>query len=222
MRASPRNLVLAAVLALALVTLATLAYRVWTTRPRITETEIRELVHTSIQREATASFFVTGYLEVTTTAIVDNTRILLPDLLDLRLGTTRVTVRAPGRVSYGFDISNLQEEMIRIEEDVVWIQIPLLEVYSTEPDLSQLEVETDVGWARLPSSGRSPERRAVAELDSALRRQGEAHLASAVQPRVNTARALERLLVPVLGAAGIRSPQLRFELGEGVLLQDGQ
>lgn len=209
---------------IALVAAGLIALGIYLVRPRapaISETEVRQLIQTSIEREATASFLVTGYLEVTTRAIVDNTRILLPDLLDIRLGTTRATVRAPGRVSYGFDVGELQREMIYVDGDVIWIQVPRLQVYSTEPDLSQLEVETDVGWARLPSSARSAERRAIAELDAALRRQGESHLASAMQPRINTARALERLLVPILGAAGFSAPQIRFELGEGVLLEGG-
>lgn len=219
MISTPRNLVRAAAAALVIVLLATVVYRIWRADPRVTEEEVRSLVRSSIQREAEASFYVTGYLEVTTTAIVDNTRIFLPDLLDLRLGTTRATVRAPGRVSYGFDVSNLQEEMIHVEENVVWIQIPHLEIYSAEPDLSQLEIETELGWARLPASGRSAELRAIGELNAALRRQGDSHLGSAMQPRANTARALERLLLPVLGAAGIESPQLRFELGEGVSIE---
>lgn len=221
MRASALNLVRIAAAIIVILIAITAAYRVWWGPPQVSETEVRSLIHTSIQREAEESFFVTGSLDVTTTAIVDNTRIILPDVLDLRLGTTRATVRAPGRVSYGFDVTELQEEMIHVAENVVSIQIPRLQVYSAEPDLTQLEVETDMGWARLPASARSAERRAVAELNAALRRQGETHLSNAMQPRVNTARALEQLLMPVLRATGIPNPELRFELGEGVLLEAG-
>lgn len=221
MRPTTRNLVRIAVGIALVAAIAAAAYRVLWSPPQVSETEVRELIHTSIQSESTASFFVTGYIEVTTTAIVDNTRILFPELLDLRMGTTRATVRAPGRVSYGFDVSELEREMIAFDGEVVWIQIPRLQVYSAEPDLTSLEVETELGWARLPASARSAERRAIGELNAALRRQGETHLSQAMQPRVNTARALEQLLVPVLQAAGIESPQLRFELGEGVLIEGG-
>lgn len=221
MRASALNLVRISAAILVIVIATTAAYRLWWAPPQVSETEVRSLIHTSIQREAEESFFVTGSLDVTTTAIVDNTRIILPDVLDLRLGTTRATVRAPGRVSYGFDVNELQEEMIHVAGNVISIQIPRLQVYSAEPDLTQLEVETEMGWARLPASARSAERRAVAELNAALRRQGETHLSNAMQPRVNTARALEQLLMPVLRATGIMSPELRFELGEGVLLEGG-
>lgn len=219
MPASTRRLVVAALAVLVVVGGITAVWQIISARPRVSETEVRQIIQTSIQREAEASFLVTGYLEVTTTAIVDNTRILFPEILDLRLGTTRATVRAPGRISYGFEVSDLQQEMIYVDDDLIFVQIPNLQVYSTEPDLSQLEVETDIGWARLPASGRSAERRAVAELSNSLRRQGEAHLEDAVQPRLNTARALERLLVPVLTAAGIENPQIRFEVGEGLLME---
>ncbi|HUE96354.1 MAG TPA: DUF4230 domain-containing protein [Longimicrobiaceae bacterium] len=221
MRPSARNLVRIALGIGIFIMVVTMAFRLFWAPPRVSETEVRELIHTSIQRESTASFYVTGTLDVTTTAIVDNTRILFPDLLDLRLGTTRATVRTPGRVSYGFDVSELEREMIYVDGGIIWIQIPRLQVYSAEPNLSALEIETDVGWARMPASARSAERRAIGELNDALRRQGEAHLSTAMQPRVNTARALELLLVPILQAAGIEQPQLRFELGEGVLLQGG-
>lgn len=216
MRPSTRNLVRLALAIGIVAALAIAAYRQFWSAPTVTETEVREMIHTSIEREARESFLVTGYLDVTTTAIVDNTRILFPDILDLRLGTTRATVRAPGRVSYGFDIADFPREMIHVEGETIWIQIPRLQVYSAEPDLTALDVQTDVGWARLPASARSAELAAIGELNDALRQQGEAHLASAIQPRVNTARALEQLLVPILQSAGIQSPQLRFEVGEGV------
>lgn len=219
MRITTRNLVIASFAVLIVLATATFAFRsVWQT-PRVSEEEVRTMVQTAIQREAAESFLVTGYLDVTTTAIVDNRRILFPDLLDIPLGTTRATVRAPGRVSYGFDVEQLQPEMIYVNESDIYIQIPLLRVYSTEPDLTQMEVETDIGWARLPASGRSAERRAIGELSNSLRRQGESHLESAMQPRLNTARALEQMLVPVFSAAGLGEMELHFEMGEGVLLE---
>src|SRR5690606_6574394 len=69
--------------------------------PEVLVQDVRELVHTTIQREAGASFLVTGYLDVVATATVENRQVLLPGMLDLSLGTTRATVRVPGMVSYG-------------------------------------------------------------------------------------------------------------------------
>jgi len=195
------------------------AYLLWWSPPRLDEAIIREAIYTSIQREAAASFYVTGTLEMTATTIVDNTRVLLPDLLPLSLGTSRATVRVPGRVSYGFDASNFDPAMIRVTGDVVDIDIPLLEIHSAEPDLTALEVETSVGWARMQASAQRAERVAVSLLGEALRRQGEAHLVSSNQPAINTARALQALVTTVLSGAGIPVSRVRFHLGEGLLLE---
>lgn len=219
MRITTRNLVIASFAILAVAAGAALAFRSFLRTPSVSEEEVRTMVQTSIQREATESFLVTGYLEVTTTAIVDNRRTLFPDIFDIPLGTTRATVRAPGRVSYGFDVEQLQPEMIYVSENDVYIQIPLLRIYSTEPDLTQMEVETATGWARTSASARSAERRAIGELSNSLRRQGESHLDTAMQPRLNTARALEQLLVPVFTAAGMGQLEIHFEVGEGIMLE---
>jgi hypothetical protein len=187
--------------------------------PRLTERVTAEAIHAAIQREADTTFVVTGYLEVVATVRSQDTRVLLPDFLNLPLGTTRATVRVPGRVSYGFDISQLTVQMIRVSGDTVEIDIPQVTIYSTEPDLSRLEVETTTGWARRPVTAQEAERRAVQLLSSGLERQGEAHLAQSAQPRVNTARALRRLLDPVVTGLGMESPHIRVNLGAGLVLE---
>jgi hypothetical protein len=190
--------------------------------PRLTEREVRETVYTTIQREAGASFYVTGYIETVATMVVEDTRVLLPRMLDIRLGTTRATVRVPGRVSYGFDAVHLRPEMIRVRENEIEVQVPELAIYSAEPDLARLEVRTDVGWTRLPSSGQEAEHRALRQVNQALRQQGEAHLQGSTQPRVNTARALNTLLTPVLRSAGVPEPRLRFRIGGDLIVEPGR
>jgi hypothetical protein len=197
------------------------AYRAFGGGPALDAREIRQQIYTAVVSEATESFLVTGRLEVNTTLVVNDTRVLFPDLLDFSLGTTRATMRVPGVVSYGFDIRELEPEMIHVTEDLVEIELPMLRVYSAEPDLAKMEVETDIGWARLPASARAAERTAMNQLGDALRRQGEAHLESSAQPRINTARALEVMVTPVLRATGTADPQIRFLLGEGLLLEGG-
>jgi hypothetical protein len=187
--------------------------------PRIVEQDVRDLVHSTIQRESAASFLVTGFLEVVTTATVENTQVLLPGMLDLSLGTTRATVRVPGRVSYGFEAASLRPEMIEVDGTTIEITQPSLAIYSAEPTLSELEVQTQIGWARLPATGPAAERRAIGHLTDALRMQGAAHLRDSVQPRVNTARALEAMLTPVLQAAGIAAPRFRFRIGDGIVVE---
>jgi len=68
------------------------------------------------------------------------------------------------------------------------------------------------------SQEKAAEREALSGMREALRRQGEAHINTSAQPRVNTARALEQLLRPVLVAAGIPSPQFRFEIGDRLVM----
>jgi hypothetical protein len=43
-------------------------------------------------------------------------------------------------------------------------------------------------------------------------------LDTATQPRVNTAKALEKLLRPVLVAAGVPNPRFRFEIGDELVM----
>jgi hypothetical protein len=196
-----------------------LAYAFLWNPPRLNEEVVRQTIYTSVQREVDASFYVTGALDISATTVVDNTRVLLPDVLGLSLGTSRATVRVPGRVSYGFEMREFHPEMIHVRGDMVEVQIPSLTIYSAEPDLSALEVETSVGWARLQASAQRAERTAIGALGDALRRQGEAHLESSNQPRVNTARAMETMLVPILEAAGFPLTRLRIHLGDGLMIE---
>ncbi|NIP82586.1 MAG: DUF4230 domain-containing protein [Gemmatimonadetes bacterium] len=189
-------------------------------RARPSDEAIREALFTAIQREAPEAFLVTGRLEVTTTTRVENSKVFLPGVLGIDLGTARATVRVPGRVSYGFHADSLRPDMVRLLEDgAVEVEIPPLAVYSAEPDLSALEVETERGWARLGSTEAAVERRALAIVTGALRRQGLAHLRSSYQPRINTARALERILGPALVGLGMESPEFRFRVAEDLIVQ---
>lgn len=205
----------------------------WVLRPRYDAAEVQRTVVTTIQREAPASFFVTGTLDITVTEEVEHTEQLFPTLFALlreaqpswpgiNRGTARATVRVPGRVSYGFDAAQLTPDHIRVQSDgEVHVALPALRVHAAEPYLRQLEVKTEVaGWMRLfGSQERDAEREALAGVRAALRRQGQAHLETATQPRVNTARALETLLRPVLVAAGLPNPQFRFEISDELVME---
>ena len=188
---------------------------IWSQRPRLSDAEIRDTVYSTIQREAPAAFLITGTLDVTTTTRVANTRTLLPGIVDLDLGTTSATVRVPGRVSYGFDVRVVTPGMIRVFEDgVVEVTVPEPVVYGVEPNLAQMEVETERGWSRLSSRTTEQVRgRAIELVQATMRRQGEIHLRGSSQPRINTADALYQMLRPALVAAGVENPQMRFRIG---------
>lgn len=182
--------------------------------PRITDEEVRRVVHATIQREAPASFLVTGELDLTATATVHNTKRLLPGLLGLSLGTSSATVRVPARASYGFDVRALQPEMIQVLDSVVEVRLPPLRLYAVDANLSGMEVRTERGWARVSGAGEASARDAALEsVDEAMRAQASAYLQDSSQPRVNTARALELMLTPALQAAGVEEPRFRFILG---------
>lgn len=188
--------------------------------PSLTEREVREVVFSAIERESPEAFVVTGSLELTITTRIEDSRVLLPGIVGLDLGTARATVRVPGRVSYGFPADSLRPQMVRLTEDgVIEVELPELLIYSAEPDLAAMEVETRRGWARLPGAEAEVERRAIAVIEGAFRRQGAAHLSSSYQPRINSARALQRLLSPALQGLGMDAPSFRFRLGGDLMVE---
>ncbi|MEM6335336.1 MAG: DUF4230 domain-containing protein, partial [Bacteroidota bacterium] len=149
-----------------------IAVGIWFARPNWTVESVRETVVTTLQREAPASFYVTGTLDIATTIQEESQKsIVVPSLfvpLNIDLGRTTVTLRVPGRVSYGFDVRELSTEDIQIDEaGVVTLNLPALSVFSVEAMLEEAEMRTEVGWARLQSrSGAEQERRALARVRS--------------------------------------------------------
>jgi hypothetical protein len=185
--------------------------------PRLTEEQVRALVTTTLQREVREAFLVTGTLDVTATTRVRNTRRFLPGILDVPLGTAESTVRVPGRVSYGLPVSDVGAEAIRLVGDTVLIQVPAPRVFAIDPNLEQMEVETEVGWLRLSGDAREEvQQRAIALVRSSMQAQAERHLADSEQPRINSAETLHELLRPAFVAAGIESPVFRFQLSENL------
>jgi len=186
-----------------------------------------------MEKEAPSSFLVTGTLQLSATVAVDSSAYLTPDWLTyvirqsnpvalaLAAGQTEATVRVPGRVSYGFDVRTLAPEVIHLERNRrVRVELPPLAIHSVEPDLTRLEVRTaSRGWMRLFSSEtQSAVRdRALTAVQEALRAQAQAHIGTATQPRVNTARALAAMLRPPLVAAGLPEPQFVIEIDDNLV-----
>ena len=187
--------------------------------PKLSEEQVRQTVLTTIERETPAAFLITGTLDATATVALRSTKTVLPGVLDLRLGTSTATVRVPGRIAYGFDARSVRASAVRVAEDgAVEVDVPALTVFSVEPDLRAMQVQTERGWARSSESLRALETEALRGVQDALRRQGAAYLAGdAVQARANTARALETMLRPALVAAGLEAPRFRFRLGPGLV-----
>jgi hypothetical protein len=205
----------------------------WTQGP--STSAVRRTVVTTVQEEAPASFLVTGSLTISVTVRIDSAQYATPDwltyvldqtqpsLLPLLRGSSQTRVKVPGRVSYGFDVRALSPEMIALEDEgVVAVDLPALSVYSVEPQLSRLRVRTQTqGWMRVFPSAAPEEvrKRALAAVHGAFRAQADERISSATQPRVNTARALEKMLRPPLVAAGLDSPRFRIRVGDRLALQ---
>lgn len=197
------------------------------------EPTVQRTVVTTIQQEAGAAFYVTGTLDLTATETVRRTETAFPTLMRvLRTaqpswpifgqGTVTVTVRVPGRVSYGFVVDDLEANDIRVgDEGVVEVRLPPLQVYAVEPDLAELAVKTETSsWLWVDKEHiDATEQSALTGVQRALRQQAEAHLRDATQPRVNTAQALEKVLRPSLQAAGIDAPRFRIRIGPQLVLE---
>ncbi|PSQ96161.1 MAG: DUF4230 domain-containing protein [Bacteroidetes bacterium SW_9_63_38] len=203
----------------------------WVQQPTAT---VRRTVLTTVQEEAPASFLVTGTLDLHATVRIDSSAYATPDWLTVVLsqaqpsvlsyleGRARTEVAVPGRVSYGFDVRALTPEMIQVADDgVVEVDVPPLDIHSIEPSLSKLRVQSSTeGWMRVFASEvpAAVRRRAISEVREALRKQAQARLDSAAQPRVNTARALKKMLASPLTAAGLDEPRFRIRVGEHLSL----
>lgn len=196
------------ILAVLVLAAALLLYR---TSTRALEERVERAVITTLQRETPEQFLVTGRLDVTATVQVRSTRVFLPNILDLDIGSAEARVRVPGRVSYGIDTSQLEESDVQFHRDgSVEIRLPELQIYAVDPQLAHLEIQSSSGWFRPSNGEQRVTQEALAHLREGLERQGEAHLRDNVQPRVNSANALRQLLEPVLLAAGIENPDIRI------------
>ena len=217
-----RRLLIALLLLAVLVLLPIGALFLWLPRIGLSQEEIGDRAWAVLQSEVPAAFLVTGELEVTATTRVENTKTLLPGLIDFDLGTTSAVVRMPGRVIYGIEAAELSRERISVAEDgAIVITLPEPRVYAVEPELSQMEVATRRGWARLSRETEQQVRdRAITLVQATLRAQGTRHIATSTQPHINTARAIAIILRGPLEAAGIEDPVIRFRVGESLTWED--
>ena len=177
----------------------------------LTEDELRSVVTTGIEREAAEGFVVTGRLSSTLSG--SSARRWRVRFLDIETGRSEVSVRVPATMTYGFSLDAFDARDVRFREGgVVEVVLPPLSVFSVEPELERAEVSIDLsGQARLtPSQTERTVEQTLRRVRPALREQAEAHLATSEQPRVNSARALRRVLATPLEAAGVDLADVRF------------
>lgn len=177
----------------------------------LSEDEIQTAVRTGIEAEAAEGFLVTGRLASTLSG--SSARRWRLRILDIETGRSEVSVRVPATMTYGFSLDDFDADAIRFREDgLVEVVLPPLAVFSVEPELETAEVDIDLsGQARLtPGQTERTVQQTLRRVRPALREQAEAHLRQSQQPRVNSARALRRVLSAPLSAAGVDLEDVRF------------
>lgn len=204
------GIVLVAVLALGL------AIGLMLRAPKLTEQQAQAVVVATVVREAPQSFLVTGTVDIAGTSTINNATVLLPGILDWTVSEDVVEVKAPGRVSYGFDVRLLRSEDIVLDEDgAVVVRLPELALQGVDVNMDRLEFRTERGW--LSSRGVRSDaltRQAFENLQTVIRQQGNAYLRESERPSEFSARAVEAMLRPALEAAGMEEPRIRVVIGE--------
>jgi hypothetical protein len=205
---------------LVLVLVSTAAVVAWyaASRPRLTDTEARALISTTLVQEVPEQFLVTGTLDYVTRVERSRQRqfVALPGMVEVPLGTTRVSARVPGRVHYGLDVRAIGVDGLRLRGDTVEVRLPPLQVFAVEADLENAEIRTDEGWGPLLSPrGYLEERAALQAVRPRLRSRAEQHLSRSGEPERNAARALALMLRPAFTAAGYPDVVFTFVAGEG-------
>lgn len=212
-----RSTTLIVTLVLLLLVIVAVGVLTWWVPRQFTQSDVHTVITTTLQQEAQQSFLVTGELRATATLDTEDTKRMLA-FLPSSFSTSRVTVRVPARLLYGFDVRDLGPRHVRLAEDgVIEVRVPNLKLYAVETLLEDVEIESDRGLLRSTDSVQEQIERGLEAVRPALRKQGEAHLAQNRQPRENTTEALEAMLTPAFIAAGMASPQFRFVTDGGPL-----
>ena len=177
----------------------------------LTEEDVDAAVLTALQAEAAEGFVVTGRL--TSSLSGSSARRQRLRVLNIETGRSTVRVDVPATMAYGFSLDDFDADDVRFREGgTVEVTLPPLSVFSVEPELERANVDIEArGGARLsPEITERTLEQTLRRVRPALRAQAEAHLRDSSQPRVNSARALRRVLAPPLEAAGVDLDRVRF------------
>lgn len=205
-RGAPVGLGLAVVLAVAVL------LGVWALRDAgPTIEDVRMEILAQIESEAAEGFVVTGRLSSTLSG--SSARRWRLRILDIETGRAEVGVRVPATMTYGFSLDDFGADDVRFLEDgIVEVVLPPLEVFSVEPELEEADVMIEQsGVGRItPSLTEQTIEQTLRQVRPALRERAERHLETSEQPAVNSARALRRVLSTPLEAAGVDLGDVRF------------
>jgi len=177
----------------------------------LSEDEIRSAIRSGIESEAAEGFVVTGRLASTLSST--KTQQWRIRVIRIPVGQATVAVQIPATMTYGFSLDDFDADAIRFRDDgIVEVVLPPLQVFSVEPELEDADIDIrTTGAARLsPDLTEQVLERTLRRVRPVLRRQASDHLRQSDQPRINSARALRRMLSAPMEAAGVDLGDVRF------------
>lgn len=169
---------------------------------------VNSTISTTVSRMRDAAKLVVLVEEVDVTVQKTSDKSVLNGKLNL--GTTTVTVRASGnRIQYYVPLDKITPDDFAFDLTsnrlTLRLAVPAVdeEMVEVQSDPAKIEVQTDIGWARLDKySGQALRDEAKRDLRPAVIEQGRAaeHVERA---KANTKAAVEKLMAPLL--AGLKS-----------------
>jgi len=128
--------------------------------------------------------------------------------MDIPLGKTEATLRAPIKVYYGARPHAIHAT--RTVKGQLHLNIDRVEVLSVDADISRLEIKTDVGWARLDGvSGEDARKRAKKAFEQSKYRAADNMLQS-LQVTAYLRDALRAIATQISGISDVRIERLNL------------
>jgi len=122
--------------------------------------------------------------------------------LTLPRGRTESVVRAPVRVYYG--VRPQAVHVLSFEDGVMTVAVDRVEVLNTATDLSGLQIETEVGWARFDALSGEEARAAARRAFDRTRVQAAGKLLAGRDVSEHVRRALEEVATAIGGVKHLR------------------
>ncbi|MCF7822181.1 MAG: hypothetical protein K9M17_07060 [Mariprofundaceae bacterium] len=201
-------------LIITLLALAFMAAGVWFSAPQL----LRELLPHVAERSETQQFhdmlidmkpdaaIQAGFVETMHEQTWSNEAFFSFFGIEIPLGQTEATLRAPIRVYYGVRPHAIHAT--GSAKGQLYLTIDRVEVLSVDADISRLEIRTDVGWARLDAlSGAEARSRAKKAFEQSKYRAADNMLQS-MQVTAYLREALKAIATQITGITDVRIDRL--------------
>jgi len=122
--------------------------------------------------------------------------------LSLPRGKTEVRIRAPIRVYYGVTPANLH--LMRVKDGILHIAVDKVTVLNVATSVARLEMETEVGWARLDAISGEEARKAAKRAFERTKYHAADKLLSSRMVTEHVRIALKKIAKHILGVRDVR------------------